>query len=350
MLRAILLGALLVVPACSKGASGGSGPAVVAGARVGTVLELTGKVTATRTGEPARELKVGDAVSGDDVIATSPEASVAIELAHNNARWNLGAGKMIKVSESSAWTLAKAAKPAESVAGDTSAAGRHAERSSAETASTVERNEAAPVPAVAPPMSEPTTERAPATAPGGAPRHDKGGAPPKVATTSKRSAPTGGEAEVASEDSLGGLGGLGVRGGGAGDGAGGTSGSIGSVDHGGGTGTGTGYGTGASGGKRAPSTETTRAPKPPVKDAPPTPPPPPPATTPEQAEKTIQRSPAIKACMGTLAETHLVVKCEGGTCRVLDSKLDAKGKLCVEGVLARLHFVGSLAVKTKLTK
>ncbi|MCX5743373.1 MAG: hypothetical protein NT062_12845 [Proteobacteria bacterium] len=147
-MRALFVGALGLLVASStlvacKGdaAGGGAGPAVVAGAAAGKVVEVTGKVVATRAGV-ARDLGVGDAVSGDDVIATSAYGKVAIDLAHNHARWNLGANKTSKVSESAAWSLALADVPAGATTGDTSAAGRHAERSAVDTAATAKLDNA----------------------------------------------------------------------------------------------------------------------------------------------------------------------------------------------------------------
>ncbi|MBA3539666.1 MAG: hypothetical protein H0T79_08540, partial [Deltaproteobacteria bacterium] len=132
MVRVVLLG-LLAVAATGCGSSSSEGPAVMAGVTVGSVVELAGTVTATRGGQ-LRTLKAGAEVSGDDVIATAADGSVAIELQHNGARWSLGSGKQARVSESVAWSLPRATGQAAAVAHDTSAAGRHAERPSAETA------------------------------------------------------------------------------------------------------------------------------------------------------------------------------------------------------------------------
>ena len=108
----------------------------------GKVIELTGKVTATRAAA-SRSLVVGNGVFADDVIETAPDASVVIELAHNHARWSLEAGIKSRVDASVAWNLPKqdAAKP---VAHATSSAGRHAEREAANTQVTVEREKEDP--------------------------------------------------------------------------------------------------------------------------------------------------------------------------------------------------------------
>ncbi len=120
-----------LAPACSKHDE--AAPTVVVGATVGTVIEIGGKVTATRAGQ-ARDLKAGSEVSADDKIATGDDSRVTIELAHNSAHWALGANRSGVVSESVAWTLPKATGPAGTVEGDMSAGGRHMEKSSTETA------------------------------------------------------------------------------------------------------------------------------------------------------------------------------------------------------------------------
>lgn len=134
MLRALLIAVTLLPIACDKPAA--SGPAVVAGATAGTVVDVAGGVTATRGGA-TRALAKGDAISGDDVIATGADGSVTIILAHNQARWTLAANKSYRVSDSIAWSLPKTEGSAAAVAGDTSSAGRHSERQSADTAASV---------------------------------------------------------------------------------------------------------------------------------------------------------------------------------------------------------------------
>src|SRR4051812_14508356 len=130
MLRATLLGLLAatVLTSCKSEEA----PTVTAGAKAGVVVEIAGKVTATRAGV-TRDLANGGEVSGDDVIETPTDGSVAIELAHNGARWSLVGGKKGRVSESVAWGLPKAEGSAVVVAQDMSAAGRHAERTSTDT-------------------------------------------------------------------------------------------------------------------------------------------------------------------------------------------------------------------------
>jgi len=134
--------------ACKGG--GADAPAVEPGKTVGKVLEVTGKVTATR-GTETRDLDASSSVSGDDVISTSGDGRVTILLAHNNAKWDLGPNKKEQVSTSMAWQLAKVDAPAGKVDETTTAAGRHAERAAANGES----------------AAAPSTERA--VAPGGPP-------------------------------------------------------------------------------------------------------------------------------------------------------------------------------------
>jgi hypothetical protein len=153
MSRALVL--LLMLASCKDDA-----PAAPATASAGKVVEVTGKVT--DNGAP---LHAGDAVREADVIDTGTDGHIVIELAHNQARWELGPNKHQKVSESIAWNLPKqdATKPVEQ---NTAAAGRNAERSAADSTSTT-----TPAPGGAPTVAAPP---APAdTATGGG-----GGAPP----------------------------------------------------------------------------------------------------------------------------------------------------------------------------
>src|SRR6188508_111452 len=105
MLRALLLGLLAVVPAasCKKG---GDAPAAAVGASAGKVVEITGKVSATRDGK-TRDLALGAEVFRDDQIATGDKSTVTIELVHNGARWAVMANKSSRVDASLAWGLDK---------------------------------------------------------------------------------------------------------------------------------------------------------------------------------------------------------------------------------------------------
>jgi hypothetical protein len=71
----------------------------------GTVIELDGKVTA-RHAEAVLTLAVGSPVGADDVIETGADGRVVIELAHNHARWELGANKSQRVRDSIVWKVA----------------------------------------------------------------------------------------------------------------------------------------------------------------------------------------------------------------------------------------------------
>jgi hypothetical protein len=124
--------AILVVVACG----GDAKPEAPPSAEAGKVVELTGKVTATREAA-TRTLSLGNGVRADDVITTAPESSIVIELAHNNARWSLESGITSRVDASVAWTLPKQ-DAAQAVEHATSSAGRHADRQAANTAITAE--------------------------------------------------------------------------------------------------------------------------------------------------------------------------------------------------------------------
>jgi hypothetical protein len=150
MLRAVLLGVLsLTIGASCKGKDS---PSSQVGVAAGTVIELGGSVM-LHHGADARPLAKGDTVEGDDVIETGADGSVQIELAHNNATWELGANKKVKVRESLAWNEAKKDKSAKAVEQDSAAAGRHAERNAADTtvsAAAPAATEAMPAPGSAP--------------------------------------------------------------------------------------------------------------------------------------------------------------------------------------------------------
>ncbi|HTJ41249.1 MAG TPA: AgmX/PglI C-terminal domain-containing protein [Kofleriaceae bacterium] len=133
-MRVFFLVFAIVLCACGSHDTS-SAPAIVPGAPAGDVTEISGDVHATRDGKP-RALAKGDVVSGDDVIATGADGRVTIVLRHNQVPWSLGPNKEKKVGDSAAWAAAKGAAP-EGVSDDKSgAAGRHAERSAADTTQT----------------------------------------------------------------------------------------------------------------------------------------------------------------------------------------------------------------------
>ena len=130
MVRSILVGLLVISGASACKGGGSDAPAVQPGKAVGKVVEITGKVTATR-GTAIRDLDASSTVSGDDVITTAADGRVTILLEHNNAKWDLGPNKHEQVATSMAWQLAKVDAPAAKVDETTTAAGRHAERAAA---------------------------------------------------------------------------------------------------------------------------------------------------------------------------------------------------------------------------
>ncbi len=192
MLRAVLVGLLAVTAVgCNKK---DDAPAAQAGAPAGTVLEVTGTVTVA--GKP---LDKGATVAADDVVETGADGNVKIELAHNKAIWTLGPNKHEKVSSSLAWTLAKNEGTAKPVDQDTSAAGRPAERSAADTSVTAAapqaetaRQDTAPAPGRGG-VNAPVAPEAPAAAAAPAPPPPPPAVQPPARTTS-RAAVIGGDA------------------------------------------------------------------------------------------------------------------------------------------------------------
>jgi len=128
-MRCVVIAAVVLLLACSKR----DAPDVAASA--GKVVELTGKVSASRGGAAARPLAVADQVFPDDTIDTGADGSVTIELSHNHARWAMEPGQKKRVDESAAFKLA-AQEQAGVVDHTTSAAGRNAERTAAENRAT----------------------------------------------------------------------------------------------------------------------------------------------------------------------------------------------------------------------
>jgi len=161
--------ALWAVLSCAALAACGtkdSAPAAQPGAVAGKVLEVTGSV---KVG--AKQLAVGDTVKTDDRIETGADGNVAIELAHNGARWELGPNQKVKPTDSIAWKQERHGSAAQ-VDQDTSAAGRPAERSAADTSTSAKTGAPAPAAAmpapsadVAPPVAQPAPAPAVAAAP-----------------------------------------------------------------------------------------------------------------------------------------------------------------------------------------
>ena len=178
MVRAVLLGVLATALGAGGFACGKNDatPAAQPGAVAGKVLEVSGVVSVA--GKP---LAVGDAVKTDDAVETGADGNVVIELAHNQARWELGPNHKVKPSESLAWTAAKKTGSAAQVDQATSAAGRPAERSAADTEATTRAAGAADVKAD---RDQPSTGAPPpsATASAAAPPPPPPAQPSKIAT------------------------------------------------------------------------------------------------------------------------------------------------------------------------
>lgn len=136
MMRTLLVGILAAaaVSACTRTADA---PVTQPGATAGKVVEVAGEVAAVRDGA-RRALSAGAEISGDDVIETGADGRIVIVLAHNNARWELGAGKREKVASSLAWGLARQEAPAAGGDEQTAAAGRHGEKAAATMSATAD--------------------------------------------------------------------------------------------------------------------------------------------------------------------------------------------------------------------
>ena len=105
-LLTITFGILLITASC------GDEMVVPTSGAAGMVISVKGKVTASRSGQALRELKVDDVVFVEDTITTAAGAAVAIGLTHNNARWTVGENTEKPVQSSRAWTAArKSASP-----------------------------------------------------------------------------------------------------------------------------------------------------------------------------------------------------------------------------------------------
>jgi hypothetical protein len=179
----VLFGVLAISTASCK--SSHDAAQVQPGAPAGKVVEVAGTVT-VHHGEAAAPLAAGASVAADDVIETGGDGHVAIELAHNLARWELGPNKRERVADSLAWNLPRADHPAKPVEHDTMAAGRPAERSAAGTTAT------APAPSI---QSNERAERAkqegatavpPATPPSIQPSAAPPGSPPESTSHHRR--------------------------------------------------------------------------------------------------------------------------------------------------------------------
>lgn len=134
---ALACAALVALVACEK--TGSKQPEVDETKPVGNVIELAGTVTATRASDnTARPLAKGAPVFADDRITTGTDGSVRVLLTHNNAIFALTEGRTRVLREAPAWSAKKQSRSAldKKVNDTTHLAGRHAEKSSADTAAT----------------------------------------------------------------------------------------------------------------------------------------------------------------------------------------------------------------------
>jgi hypothetical protein len=145
-------------------------------------------VTAKRGGQ-LRDLHTGDTISGDDEIATGDDGDVVIQLAHNHARFELGAKQRQVVAQSPAWRAANEDRAAGAEPVVTGAAARNAERAAALGA----------------PSAAPADEQMPAPPAMAMPRADNAPVPPHAADDGAAPAPPTPSAHPKQSRSKGGL-------------------------------------------------------------------------------------------------------------------------------------------------
>lgn len=149
-----LLGVALAATSCSRG-SDAKGADEVAG----TVVEVSGSVTAQREGAEPRALEKGAPVFKNDTVVTAASAAVTIVLAHNEARWQIAENQSHVVERSIAWRAPKGAGSSsldEAADDSTAAAGRHSENEAAHTAGTAIANADPPPASEAPAAAAPS--------------------------------------------------------------------------------------------------------------------------------------------------------------------------------------------------
>ena len=144
MRRAVTVTVVLAAFAGAVPAGCGRGDAEAPAGPAGRVVELDGKVSATREGQASRPLHDGDPIFPDDTVETAERAEVTILIAHNGARWSLAGGKSRRVDRSPAWRAEPGQRSGSAFDDDealpTSSAGRHSEPQVGDTRAT------APVP------------------------------------------------------------------------------------------------------------------------------------------------------------------------------------------------------------
>jgi hypothetical protein len=162
---------LMVLATVALVACGGSTPARDPAAPVGQVVAVSGEVTVARAAAPPQPASVGLAVTRDMVFRTADNASLTVRFA-NNYEWTLAGGRERAVARLRVVDLPKVAEVTsladelEGEGGDrTTAAGRHAEGSAADSAGTVAppppTAAAPPPPAAAPPPPKPARQQKP---------------------------------------------------------------------------------------------------------------------------------------------------------------------------------------------
>ncbi len=231
--------------ACQSDKPSPSASSAAASAAAGRVIEVSGAVTVA--GKP---LAVGDTVKATDTVDTGADGNVVIELAHNNARWQLGPNKHMRVDTSLAWKLPKAAGSAAEGDAESTSAGRHAERAAAGTVADSDEGKMGKKDATTPQIASATGSAASVRGDNAARDDERStGKDDFEGALGGGSAATGGL----------GLTGTGQGGGGTGQGTIGIGG-IGTIGKGGGTGTGQGYGAGTGGTRGGPTPTVTPQP------------------------------------------------------------------------------------------
>jgi hypothetical protein len=138
ILSLLAIGALALSGASCERA-GSDGPKIDETRPVGNVIEVAGTVTAKRaSAKDSRPLDKGAAVYADDTITTAESGSVRILLSHNNAVFDLSGGQTRALRKAHAWSAKRRERNALERTGEdsTELAGRHAEKTAAETEAT----------------------------------------------------------------------------------------------------------------------------------------------------------------------------------------------------------------------
>jgi hypothetical protein len=198
MLRAVLLGVLSLAAVACK--SNTELVKVEPGATAGKVIEVSGTVTAYVSGEvrtAGRKLAVGDIVTAGETIDTGTDGRISFELSHNLVRVDLGPNVQKRLPQTLGWNEPRRNENAKPTDQDTSAAGRPAERSAADTGATAkarEREEGAPKGGEAATAMPPSAAQAPMDHPPPPPPTIQPAPERKIAPPAKVMAPAKGNA------------------------------------------------------------------------------------------------------------------------------------------------------------